>query len=161
MAQVGAEIGSDLPFFFGSGQALVAGRGELVEPAEFPTEYVLALVYPGLSVSTAEAYRELRLGLTKTEATYTLSPCRGVGNLMSSLRLSGNDFERVQFPKYSVLGEIRDVLETGGARLARMSGSGPTMFGVFDVDAGAQAKRLLDQHPWEFDIVRPLTFTMD
>lgn len=156
MAQVGAEIGSDLPFFFGSGQALVSGRGEIVKPTNFPTDYLLVLVYPGLTVSTAEAYRELSLGLTKSKAANTLTPCRDVGKLMSSLRLAGNDFERVQFRKYFVLREIRDVLVAGGALLARMSGSGPTMFGIFVADATASVKRLMDQHPWDYVIAKPV-----
>ncbi|MBU0984586.1 MAG: 4-(cytidine 5'-diphospho)-2-C-methyl-D-erythritol kinase, partial [candidate division Zixibacteria bacterium] len=76
MALLGQEIGSDVPFFFSRGQALVTGRGEQITATNFPTDYWLVLVTPNLHISTAESYARLRTGLTKSRVPFTLEGCR-------------------------------------------------------------------------------------
>ena len=92
MARLALGVGSDLPFFFSGGQALVGGRGEMVKPTDFPTNYTLVLVTPGQSVSTAEAYDLLKMDLTKPKVPFTLPPCRDVSELIAALLMTGNDF---------------------------------------------------------------------
>lgn len=63
-ARIGLEIGSDLPFFFGTGQAEVTGRGEFIADTRFPIDYRLILVTPPLEIRAAEAYQKWKMGLT-------------------------------------------------------------------------------------------------
>lgn len=131
MADLGLEIGSDLPFFFSRGQALVTGRGERIEETEFPVDYSLVLVCPQLAISTAASYGSLRMDLTKSKHPFKLPCCRAVVDFIQALGRTGNDFEGTHFRSYPELRKIKDELLQRGAALVRMSGSGPTMFGVY------------------------------
>ena len=62
---------------------------------------------------------------------FNLAPCSRAEELVESLRLSGNDFEEVHLKSYPELDRIKDGLLRGGASLVRMTGSGPTVFGIF------------------------------
>ena len=158
MAALGAEIGSDVPFFFSGGQALVSGRGESVESISLPTDYAILLVCPDLAVSTAEAYAALKRSLTDKQISFKLRCCRSAQELVCSLRLSGNDFERLQAECHPVLDDIRDRLLAGGAMLARMSGSGPTMFGVFEKAVAANMREEMQQWSRRCFVVKPLRY---
>jgi 4-diphosphocytidyl-2-C-methyl-D-erythritol kinase len=131
LAHIGLGIGSDLPFFFSTGQAIVTGRGEVVTPTKFPTDYSLILVTPNLTISTAEAYGSLRIDLTKPKEPFSLSRCSTVMDLVVQIGRSVNDFEDAHFLSYPALGKIKNGLLQIGASLVRMSGSGPTLFGLF------------------------------
>jgi len=160
-AQLSLEIGSDLPFFFSGGQALVSGRGEVVEPVEVPTDYTMLLVNPGELVSTAEAYRLLKRDLTNRRQPFTLAPCRDVSEFIAALRKTGNDFEQVLGASYPDLDRIRDVLLQAGAVLTRLSGSGPTMFALF-VDTPAPGRDATDDWgSWRLFTVEPITWPLE
>jgi 4-diphosphocytidyl-2-C-methyl-D-erythritol kinase len=160
MARLALEVGSDLPFFFSGGQALVGGRGEMVKPADFPTNYTLVLVTPGQSVSTTEAYDLLKMDLTKPKVPFTLPPCRDVNELIAALLMTGNDFEDVLGASYPDSGRIRDVLLQAGAVLTRLSGSGPTMFGLF-IDAPELGRdATCGRDCWRLFTVKPITWRL-
>jgi len=157
MSEIGLEIGSDLPFFFSGGQAIVTGRGEILEPSTMPTDYRLILVTPRLAVSTARAYAELRMGLTNSKDAFRLQACRSVGELVAALRLTANDFEQSQIESHPLLGRIRSELLDCGALLVRMSGSGPTMFGLFDVEPDEKSVLELREEEWLVNEARPIS----
>jgi 4-diphosphocytidyl-2-C-methyl-D-erythritol kinase len=156
MARLGLEIGSDLPFFFSGGQALVTGRGERVEETDYPIDYHLVLVNPGLAISTAASYAGLRIGLTKSKHPFNLPCCRTAEDFIESLKQVGNDFEGMHRESYPVLGEIEDVLLERGAALARMSGSGPTIFGIFTDFPEIEVEIFKRWGHWRFFTVAPI-----
>ncbi len=80
MAQIGLEIGSDLPFFFGTGQAEVTGRGEFIADTPFPIDYRLILVTPPLEIRAAEAYQRWKFGLTDSipDISFSYRPGREI-----------------------------------------------------------------------------------
>jgi len=131
MAEIALQLGSDVPFFFSRGQALITGRGEKVQESASPGEYQIVLVSPALSLSTKEGYAALKRDLTCSDTPYNLKNYRTLEDFFESLTQARNDFEKVQFKKYPKLGEIKEELVKCGAEFARMSGSGPTIFGVF------------------------------
>ena len=158
MSELSLRIGSDLPFFFSRGQAIVGGRGERVESANLPTDYTLVLINPDLEVSTAEAYSLLKRGLTNPARPYTLPPCRDVKSLVEALHMTGNDFEDVLGASWPVLDQIRDILIDAGAVLARLSGSGPTMFGLFEGTLTLEQEEKLNGGNWRLFTVSPITW---
>jgi 4-diphosphocytidyl-2-C-methyl-D-erythritol kinase len=130
---IAAELGSDVAFFVESRSAWCTGRGEKMEPREFPDDRWICLVKPGFVVSTAGAY-----------AAYTKLPEKGkrgekVESAWGPLR---NDLEPAVFPKYLLLPEIklwfRNQPET---EITLMSGSGSTMFAITRSPAAAEALR--------------------
>lgn len=156
MGALGLELGSDLPFFFTHGQALVGGRGEEIRETELPSDYWLVLVTPDTAISTAEAYARLSLRLTKSRIPFTLERCDTPQELVKLLGLTGNDFEEVHLKSYPELRRIRTELMGQGALLARISGSGPSVFGFYcdapEIDGGNLAGR----EDWRTTTVRPV-----
>ncbi len=159
MSELSLEIGSDLPFFFSHGQALVGGRGEIVEEISLPVDYWLVLVNPGIAISTATSYAALKMGLTSGRRGYTLPGCRDVRTLIEALRLSGNDFEGIHRESCPVLESVRAALLDSGGLLARMSGSGSTTFGVFDEVPEARSSLKFNLGRWQHCTVRPITWS--
>ena len=158
LAGLSAEIGSDIPFFFSCGQAKVSGRGEIVEEIELPLDYSVVLVNPNIEISTAGNYSKLKRGLTNSKLLFNLAPCQSGEELFNSLKLSGNDFEKVTFDSHLALMRIKSFLIQHGAELARMSGSGPTMFGVFERKPDLNSASANCEGDWRINTVEPITF---
>ncbi len=134
---IAATLGSDVPVCVDSRAAWMEGRGEILTPATVP-EMHLVLVNPRLGVSTAAVFRALgaRSGLGAARST--------------ALEGTRNDLEAPARALQPAIGEVLDAMAASpGARLARMSGSGATCFGLFDdAEAAARAGKLLsDAHP--------------
>jgi len=157
MAVLSSEIGSDCPFFFSNGRSIVGGRGEIIEDATIPTDFWLVLVKPSLSVSTGSAYSQLGRGLTNHKPPFKLPSCSTVEDLANALALTGNDFEPVQFSAHDELISIRDRLIEYGALLVRMSGSGPTIFGLFREEPDEQKFEDFIRGNWQLYTVRPIS----
>jgi 4-diphosphocytidyl-2-C-methyl-D-erythritol kinase len=157
MQQLGLEIGSDVPFFFSTGQADISGRGEIVNGISLPVEYSIALVVPHISVSTAESYKQLSLSLTSPLSDVNLYNCSDFAELVAQIRDVGNDFENGHFKTYPILGEIRQVLQDAGAALTRMSGSGPAMFGLFEKMPEGEGASHITRGDWKAFFVHPIT----
>jgi 4-diphosphocytidyl-2-C-methyl-D-erythritol kinase len=139
LAKIGAEIGADVPFFVYGRPARVRGKGERITALRsFPRLWVV-IVYPGFAVSTAWAYRRLKLDLTKgagnTSITVSLRSLRrksGLGGVLV------NDLEAVTVRRYPEIGRYKERLMAAGAQGALMSGSGSSVFGVFASKRAAQ-----------------------
>lgn len=145
-----AEVGSDVPFFIRGGSMLGEGRGELLSPLEITRRYYLLLVCPGIHVSTAQAYNRARIALTKEEKITTfraLFPELRPAVLRERLV---NDFEATVFADFPVLAGIKEKLYTAGACYAGMSGSGSTMFGMFNHREAARSagEQLETENGW-------------
>jgi 4-diphosphocytidyl-2-C-methyl-D-erythritol kinase len=137
LSSIGAEIGSDVPFFLNSPSAIVEGRGEKVSPIKLNSSMVLLLVKPPISVSTAWAYASFdKLNDSKlTKKTIDIKLlCRAFKkqDFASLSTMLSNDLEKVIIERYPVVGEIKNRLLERGVVISAMSGSGPTVFGVFD-----------------------------
>ena len=156
LADLSAQIGSDLPFFFSCGQAHVTGRGEIVENIELPTDYWMVLVTPPIKVSTTEAYASLRLPLTRSGSARTFRGWKAPENFVNWLSDSSNDFESVQMAAFEQLRTVKSDLMDSGALLARMSGSGPTVFGIYDNAPDIAGDRVLGRSNWTASVVKPI-----
>lgn len=143
LAEVGARLGSDVPFFLTGGTALGTGTGVAVTPLRDVRETPLVVVAPGAKVSTAEAYKALNArALTKEGAAATLSVSRAESRFSGSLcEVMRNDFEPVVLGLWPEIGRAREGLLGAGARCALLSGSGSSLFGVFDSEAEAERAR--------------------
>lgn len=126
-------IGADVPYCIMRGTALAEGIGEkLTRIAQIPDCFVL-IGKPGISVSTKMAYESLQLDKISSHPDID-GMIRDIenGDLLTITEKMGNVFEPGIIEKYPVIGEIKDLMEDNGALKAMMSGSGPTVFGIFD-----------------------------
>lgn len=148
------ELGADVPFFLFEQTAWATGIGERLE--RFPVEpspwYVL--VNPGLPVSTAWVYRNMGLTRVRGVARMPRFP-RTEEDLVGLLH---NDLERVTTARFPQIRDIKSGLLAHGAGGALMSGSGPTVFGVFfsQEKAEAAAEALARESDWVSFVVRPV-----
>lgn len=130
------QVGADVPYCVMRGTALAEGIGEkLTRLPDLPDCYIL-IGKPGINVSTRTAYENLDLNEIRRRPDIDGMIC-DIKNkdLYSMTGKMENVFEPGIMAKYPVIREIRDLMEKQGALKAMMSGSGPTVFGIFD-DAG-------------------------
>ncbi len=149
LAALGGKLGSDVPFFFHGPASVIEGRGEIVSPLNIKRSYPVLLVKPPVNVSTAWGYAELdKLSsddaarpeeLTKKDSDNVKLFCHALesGDFSSLASAEGNDFQSLLIRKYPVIGDIKHQLMRRGALYSAMSGSGPTMFGVFESERSA------------------------
>ena len=139
---IAASLGSDVPLFLIGGTLLGVGRGEEVYPIEEAECTNLLLVNPGIAVSTAAAYASLRR-LTREASPrkipFTFFAAKGIRELPLVAR---NDFEEVVLVTHPEIAAVKEKLHRFGAKLALMSGSGSTVFAVFDnLETSEQAQQ--------------------
>lgn len=141
LATIGAEIGSDVPFFLTGGTAFATGRGTEIEPMPDIIERLMLIVTPDIDVSTAEAFRGLNANrLTKESSKSILKICRkDAFDHLSGRKALTNDFEASVFAAHPEIQRVKETLLEHGAVSALMSGSGASVFAVFDNEETRQA----------------------
>jgi 4-diphosphocytidyl-2-C-methyl-D-erythritol kinase len=149
VAELAAVLGSDVPSQLRPGLWLGTGAGDVVEPVDAPGPRAFVIVAQEFGLSTAEVYREAdRLGLPRdaSDLAARLDEIRAGGGLYV------NDLEPAALSLRSAIGGVLAAVRDAGADHAMVSGSGPTVFGVwFGSEAGERAAeaaaRLADQYP--------------
>jgi 4-diphosphocytidyl-2-C-methyl-D-erythritol kinase len=146
LMSLGLSLGADVPFLLFQNPALASGIGEKLEPYPKRLPYSVIIVYPGFRVSTAEVFQNLNLRLTNCKKKFTKISLMKTG-YDASLHLC-NDLEAVTVPKYPEIKSVKEQLIKLGALGALMSGSGPTVFGLFsDQEKAGRASRAIGRNP--------------
>ncbi len=156
LAPLAAECGSDVPFFLRAGVALVTGRGEHVTPLNVQFPWTILVVCPGIHVNTALAYSTL--GITGEYPSPKLAEAFSQALEYQDINPNTftNDFERAVFPQQPLLAEIKRRIHQTGALFASMSGSGSSVYGLYEDEknAASAARELADFGPY---ICTPVT----
>ncbi|MGM9869113.1 MAG: 4-(cytidine 5'-diphospho)-2-C-methyl-D-erythritol kinase, partial [Sodaliphilus sp.] len=133
-----AKIGADCPFFIYNQPMIATGIGDVLEPIAVDLKgKTMLLVKPDVSVPTKAAYALV----TPAEPEKALPEilCAGIDTWAEDLH---NDFEKSVFAQYPGLAEVKQRIADSGARYAAMSGSGSSIFGIYDsaelADAAAE-----------------------
>lgn len=151
---VAAELGADVPFFLYGRPALARGIGTELTPLDLPP-YWYVLLNPGFPLSTRWVYGNLKL-----EALSRAAPLAPEAlDLARPETWVANDLESVALEHYPVLQELKGRILRAGAKAAALSGSGPTLFGLFEEkEAALAAARKLRRHfPGWLAVARGLT----
>ncbi|WP_110926077.1 4-(cytidine 5'-diphospho)-2-C-methyl-D-erythritol kinase [Bacillus massiliglaciei] len=138
LAEIGAEIGSDVSFCVYGGTALAKGRGEIITHLPTPPKCWVILAKPTIGVSTADIYKRLRLTDAEHPSVQQMieaikedsyeKVCSGLGNIL----------ENVTLELYPEVANLKDQMKTFGADAVLMSGSGPTVFGLVEHESRMQ-----------------------
>ncbi len=154
LQEIGAALGSDVPFCIGGGTAIATGRGELLDPLPGGLDlHVVLAKYQSLSVSTPWAYRTYRQAFGHTylppgTAWSDRHHALHAGPLVSALshrqgvalgQALYNDLERVVLPAHPPVAHLRETLAACGGLGTLMSGSGPTVFTLVNSQAEGEA----------------------
>ena len=143
LCELGAKLGADVPFCITGGTCRCEGVGEILTPVETRPDYTVLIAKAGGGVSTPEAFARLD-ELHGNYAAYTpRDPSRiyaalACGNVQALANCAYNSFEDVILPIYRDAAKIKSFLTAGGAVTALMSGSGPSVFGIFVSDVRAE-----------------------
>lgn len=139
LAEIGLRLGADVPFFCWGGPALVEGIGERVTPLKkFPVIPML-LINPNVPVATAEVYRRFAGSFCLTDHPPDASAPPNFERFEDVTACLANDLEPITTALVPILVTLRDRLRKNGAEAVLMSGSGPTMFGLFRTVAARDA----------------------
>lgn len=128
LEELACQLGSDCPFFLHDVPMMMEGRGELLSPVKvsLETKY-LVLLFPGIHISTAEAYDSASPAIPDLHLQQVIeSPVQQWENTVE------NDFEKNAFIKHPLLESLKLGLYRAGAMYASMSGSGSSLFGIFE-----------------------------
>jgi len=136
LMRMGATIGADVPFFLFDGDAIGTGIGEKLRPVELPPLWYV-LIYPNFEVSTRWAYQNFVL--TNKRSRFNLRKLPKTPEEFSAVLR--NDLEEVVSKKYPQVGTMKEILLSAGAQGASMTGSGPTVFGIFSQERDASEAR--------------------
>lgn len=133
LMEQGLKIGADVPFCIMKGTALSEGIGERLSGLEKLPECGILLFKPPVAVSTADVYRELdTIKIKEHPDIDAVALAVREGDIRKTAKLMGNVLELVTEKKYPVIAEAKLYMLQNGALGAIMSGSGPTVFGIFE-----------------------------
>lgn len=130
LAELGAEIGSDVSFCVHGGTALATGRGEIITPLPAPPSCWVILAKPTLGVSTPEVYQNLKLDQVIHPNVELMIEALKQKNYHEICNHMGNVLESVTLKRYPEVEQIKRQMKRFGADAVLMSGSGPTVFGL-------------------------------
>jgi 4-diphosphocytidyl-2-C-methyl-D-erythritol kinase len=157
LMSMGLSLGADVPFFIFQKPAIASGIGEKLEAYQNLKNLKILLVFPGFSISTADVYKKLNLGLTKCEKKLK-------SFLLNKQRFDPryhlcNDLEAVTASEYPVIKTVKEALLNQGALGALMTGSGSAIFGLFsDSNAASEASHVLFRtHKWKMHLADMIT----
>lgn len=130
LADYGLQLGSDCPFFILNKPCLAKGRGEILK--ELPVDlsaYKIMLVHPGIHVNTREAFSHLHPADFSTEGDLEKNITAGISQWKE---LISNDFEKPVIGMHPEIGGVKNILYQNGAVYSAMSGSGSSVYGIFE-----------------------------
>jgi len=149
---IAEELGSDVPFFVYGGTALGTGRGERIESVRDITEKNLLIVTPEVKIATAGVFASVSAPtLTKSGPDHNLTVCRKDAEAFDTRHSElKNDLELGVFAKHPEVERVKNALLELGAVNAAMSGSGASVFGIFDKQETRQAaiEALATEQSW-------------
>ncbi len=142
LEKLGARLGADVPFLVCGGSALAEGIGDVLtrlKPLELPENSALLVATPKCAVPTKAAYAGCVPSGSSRWEIYRKADVRNFRNF------AFNKFEESVFPQFPLISRMKALLENAGAELAMMSGSGASVFGLFESKSQAEkAARLVE-----------------
>ncbi|MCX8021661.1 MAG: 4-(cytidine 5'-diphospho)-2-C-methyl-D-erythritol kinase [Syntrophorhabdaceae bacterium] len=129
MMEMGRKIGADVPLFLYGSSCIIKGIGERVTPIELPKMWFV-IVYPGIAIKTKDVYNGIKIVLTKDENDITLSA--KIESVQDVAKILDNDLEKVATKICPTIEVLKGQMVKQGAAGALMSGSGSSVFGIFE-----------------------------
>lgn len=153
LSEMAVKIGADVPFFILGGTQIGNGIGDVLSPVSNSVEGFYLLIISDIFISTAWAYKALKKHLKDDIDRPNFAHFLESNNISNVI--FDNDFERIVIPTYPKIGEIKEGLLETGASYASLSGSGSTVFGIFDEEAKAKQAESHFQKQYHTFLTRP------
>jgi len=130
MIDYALQLGSDVPFFIKAKPAIGTSRGEVLKQIDFEINYPILIINPGIHISTKEAFQNIIP--QPSSYNYFSNEINELKNWDLIQEKITNDFENFVFEKYPEVKNIKEMMYENGALFSLMSGSGSTVYGVFE-----------------------------
>jgi 4-diphosphocytidyl-2-C-methyl-D-erythritol kinase len=131
LGELAAELGSDVPFFLGAGQALARGRGERLVELEWPLDYHVLIAYPQLPLTAADGYARAQIRLTNPLGDGRFQRCLAPEEFLDWIGSQTNDLAAGVSEAHPIVARGIEAMRALGAFHTAMSGSGSAVFGLF------------------------------
>ena len=151
LMKLGAKLGADVPFFIFGDSAFASGIGDQLTAWKNPLKLNIVLINPFFPLSTKLVYESLNLRLTKEQINYSIPRLSALSDITHEMH---NDLETASLKMHPELTELKQLLLRHGALSAMMSGSGPTVFGIFTDENKAKktAEAIKKEVPRQFHV---------
>ena len=156
LERIGSRLGADVPFFINGGVQLGEGIGDQLTPIKHKFNQKFLIVLPNLTVDTSWAYNEIKTILDRSKKFVNLNEC--LKKKVISFRNFDNDFEKIIIPAYPEIGILISIIRENKARFTSLSGTGSTVYGIFDDEATAKVAESVIPKKHKTLIVDPIYF---
>lgn len=158
LMEAGLKLGADVPFCIEGGTCLCEGIGEIITPLKPFEGHIVLLVKPSFGVSTRDAYGAFELDkINRHVDTDKLIRAMNEDDLKGMSYFSRNLLENVVLRRYPILKNIKQSMSKSGAVITLMSGSGPTIYGIFtDAQKAESAAKALHKNGNEIILTRTI-----
>ncbi len=151
------KLGSDVPFFLYDQIAIAEGRGERITPVKIFKDYWIVLVTFPFQVLTSWAYQEVKMNLTTKKDFISIQNLQKKEGFFEALYFWRNGFEGKIAEKYPQVRYALKLLLKLGAKKSSMTGSGPTVYGIFEQEPDKEeVNRLFKSGDWQVFVTRPI-----
>ena len=157
LISIAGKIGADVPFFLIGGTAYGSGTGEILNSITMTTDYHVLIILPEIHISTAWAYKNLNLTLTRKNDDYKFRGFRFQNLDLAEFRSEFyNEFENLVFSHYPKLSLIKSELYHRGADYASLSGSGSALYGLYSSRSSADHALEILSRKYRCQLSRPI-----
>lgn len=154
LINIGSSIGADVPFFINGGCQIGNGIGDKLIKINHDTENTFLLVMPDIHIDTKAAFKKFKKFLDNNQEKVNFNNFIKKKNIL--FKFFENDFETIIVPAYPEIGQIKKTLLEQGAVYSSLSGTGSTVFGVFDDEAKAISAESLFKVHYKTCIAHPV-----
>ena len=132
-------LGSDVPYFLQQGSAHATGKGEILDYFTLNVPYWLVIIFPNVHISTEWAYKNAGERLEVRGLSLKDVATENINDLQKLSTLVHNDFEELVFKSFPAIADVKQQLYKLGAGFAQLSGSGSSVYGLFQEESQAKA----------------------
>ena len=155
LSKIAHTLGADVPFFLKGGLQIASGIGEQLVEMNGSINGVYLLIVPEFKIDTKWAYKSFKKFLQRPKVEVNFADL--LERDKTPFKLFENDFESIVIPAYPEIAIIKEKLWSCRPKFVSLSGSGSTVFGIFDDEAGAKSAESLFSHRYSTFIANPVT----
>ena len=156
LEKLSSQFSADAPFFINGKTQKGSGKGNILENISRPFDGKFLMVIPNFSISTKWAFDKLKNQLKKIDNDNILGCVFDKEKHINNVKFFENDFERIVIPTYPEIGKIKNSLIKFGAIFSSLSGTGSTVFGVFNDETSAKEAELFFRNKYQTYLTNPI-----
>ena len=155
LSKIALHLGADVPFFLKGGMQIASGIGEQLVEMNGSINGVYLLIIPKFKINTKWAYKSMKKFLDRSKVEVNFADL--LKRDKTPFKLFENDFESIVIPAYPEIATIKEKLWSHRPKFVSLSGSGSTVYGIFDDEAEAKSAESLFSHRYSTFIANPVT----